>query len=162
MGLADPTSAANVYETVLTNQAITEYFGASYNTATPPITADNPMPTTFSDLVCLGGFFNLTIHLQNGVGDLVVKDLPSAGSTATLVSASVPEPASLTLSGLGFALLGLAAWRRTRRSAGCHRPCQIPCYAPSKFPAETLEGYGVRSRRNKEASDYSCKRPHLP
>jgi hypothetical protein len=118
VGLADPTSnSAKVYEAVLTNGAITHDFGAAYSTATPPITAANPAPTVFSGLFSSGGFLNLTIPLQGGAGDLVVKDLAAAGEIATITAATVPEPASLTLSAMGLALVGFVAWRRNQRSS---------------------------------------------
>jgi len=96
VGLADPTSnTAKVYEAVLTNLALTADFGAAYKTATPPITAADPIPTIFSDFDASGGKFPFTIPLAGGAGDLVVAGLASAGATASL-TASVPEPATLT------------------------------------------------------------------
>ncbi len=116
VGLADPSSGlVKVYEAALTNQALTHDFGAAYTTATPAFTAANPVPSTLSGLYTKGGFLGLTIALQGGAGNLVVNDLPSAGATATISLASVPEPASLTLSGIGLILAGMAVWRRRQR-----------------------------------------------
>ena len=103
VGLADPTSnTAKEYEAVLTNQALSDDFGAAYSTANPAFTAANPVPTTLSNPYAQGGHLQLTIPLQGSAGDLVVNDLPSAGATATITLSSVPEPGTLTLSGMAL------------------------------------------------------------
>jgi hypothetical protein len=117
VGLADPTSnTAHDYEAVLTNLAVTQDFGAAYKTATPGFTAADPVPSTLSSLGPIGGKFGLTVEFQGGA-DLVVNDLPAAGATAVLSLASVPEPTSLMLSGIGLLLGGMAVWRR--RTSRC-------------------------------------------
>src|SRR5271157_546513 len=117
VGLADPTSnTANDYEAVLSNLAVTADFGAAFHTATPPFTAADPIPSTLSGFVNSGGKLPFTIALAGGAGDLVVTGLvTSAGATASLTA--VPEPAALTLSGMGLVLVGLASWYRARSSS---------------------------------------------
>ncbi len=120
VGLADPTSnTAKDYEAVLTNLAVTADFGAAYSTATPGFTAADPVPSTLSGFVVAGGRLPFTITLAGAAGDLVVTGLESAGSTATLTltAGSVPEPATLTLSGISLVLVGLASWYRSRSSS---------------------------------------------
>ncbi len=117
VGLADPTSnTAHDYEAVLTNLAATADFGAAYKTATPSFTAPDPVPTTFSDFVASGGRLPFTIALAGGAGDLVVAGLVNGAPTptASIALSSVPEPATLTLSGIGMALVGVAGWYRSR------------------------------------------------
>jgi hypothetical protein len=115
VGIEDPTSnTGKDYGVVLTNQAVTQDFGSAFHTATPSITAADPMPTTFSGLVASGGFLKLSIALQGG-GELVVNDVVSTVGAASITLLSVPEPASLTLSGMGLALAGAFVRRRTKR-----------------------------------------------
>ncbi len=115
VGLSDPSSGNNYYETVLSNHAVTSTFGSAYTTATPPITAADPIPTTFSGFFVSGGKLPFTITLAGGAGDLVVNGLTAAPTTASLTA--VPEPSTLTLSGIGLVLIGLASWHRARKSS---------------------------------------------
>jgi len=43
--------------------------------------------------------------------------LESAGATASLTANAVPEPTTLTLSGIGLVLVGLASWYRSKSSS---------------------------------------------
>ena len=118
MGLADPSSGFPFYFTTLSNLAVTADFGLVYPTATPPILAADPTPTTFSGTPAgVVGKFPFTIALAGGAGDLVVTGLESNGPTASLTANAVPEPTTLTLSGIGLVLVGLASWYRSGSSS---------------------------------------------
>jgi len=118
VGLGDPTSNPfKDYGAELTNLAFTADFGAFYSTATPAFTAANPVPSILSSFYAIGGRFPYPIALAGGAGDLVVTELESAGATASLTANAVPEPTTLTLSGIGLVLVGLASWYRSKSSS---------------------------------------------
>ena len=120
--LLDPTFGPGLYGAGLIN-SITGYAVVMlYQTATPAIDADVPVPTTFSTVpfgtTPLGP---VVIPLLGGAGDLVITGLPliagpffdTAEITAATPSA-VPEPGSLLLFG-SCALSVLARMRRRKQ-----------------------------------------------
>ena len=56
-----------------------------------------------------------TLNTSTGVGTQVGQSVNGLDALA-FQSAAVPEPTSLTLLGAGFGMMGLAGWRRRRKT----------------------------------------------
>src|SRR5262249_19212746 len=83
--------------------------------ATPPFGADAPGPAVLFGFLTPVSSLPFTIALSGIEGDLIINDLASLGTTAT-IRATIPEPSTLTLLGLGTVSLAGYGWRRRRQA----------------------------------------------
>src|SRR5215813_6734644 len=90
-------------------------FLGAFRTATPPFDADAPGPSVLSSFLTPVSSLPFTIARSGSAGDLIINDLASLGTTAT-IRAAVPEPSTLTLLGLGTVSLAGYCWRRRQQA----------------------------------------------
>jgi len=88
-------------------------FLGAFRTATPPFDADAPGPSVLSSFLTPVTLLPFTVALSGSAGDLVINNLASLGTTAT-IRAAIPEPSTMTLLGLGTVSLTAYGWRRRR------------------------------------------------
>jgi hypothetical protein len=113
--LADPSNnvfpLTGFYVPALQSELTSTAFYPEYTTATPPISALAPTPTVFSGYAgSADSFSDLFVPLLSPDTSIELAYDPSVGVAASLTA--VPEPASLTLLGLGTLGLVGFAWRR--------------------------------------------------
>jgi hypothetical protein len=109
VGLVDPTNVVfpGLYFAFLFGD--NGEFAPSYLTATPPLAADSPTPTVFSDYL---GSLETSVGLSTNAGTLVLDYDETVGVSAAILG-TVPEPSSIVMTSVG-GLMALGIWRRRR------------------------------------------------
>ena len=95
--------------------SLTSEFISYFSSATPTYKADTPAATQFSNFVGKYQSAAYTITLDNGEGDLVIRNLAASGNyTANITAVAVPEPSTYVLVTMGLGMLGFVRQKKAK------------------------------------------------